>query len=88
MKRLSVSGATIDRMYTATFGLYSQSYTPDGNFMPFSPADYYQLSDGSTWDSGAGSHTATSSMMSGVSVIGNQITIEGGVWLIRRGFAC
>lgn len=71
---LSVSAVTIDRMYTATFGHYSQSYTAGGQFMLFSSADYYQLSDGSTWDSGAGSHPATYSTLSAVSVDGNQIT--------------
>ena len=66
--------ATIDRMYTATFGYYTQTFTPGGQFMVFSAADYYQLSNGTTWDSGAGYHPDTYASLASVAVDGATIT--------------
>lgn len=65
--------ATIDQMYTATFGQYTQSYTPGGAFMVFSPAHHYVLSDGSSWSAGAGWHPDTTAMLESVQVQGAQV---------------
>jgi hypothetical protein len=47
--------ATIDRMYTAPTGHLNQTYSPSvGTLFVIGKADYYELSDGSTWNSGAG----------------------------------
>jgi len=57
------TAATIDRMTIHTFGGYSQTYDPNSsssfekNFMIFGMANKYYLNDGSSWDSGAGSHS-------------------------------
>jgi hypothetical protein len=67
------SAATIDKMYTSTFGHYTQQYSPGGSFMIFSQADHYQLSDGTTWDSGAGWHPAVYSTVASVHVSGDRI---------------
>lgn len=67
--------ATIDTMYTATFGHYWQSHSAGSqSMMVFSQADYYLLDDGNTWDSGAGWHPDTDSTLSSISISGSTIT--------------
>jgi hypothetical protein len=61
-------------MNTATFGHYSQTYQPGGTFMVFSQADSYNLSDGTSWDSGAGWHPDTISTLAYVSATEDSIT--------------
>lgn len=63
-----VHAATIDTMTTRPFGGYAQNYAPGGSFQVFSPAWQYQLSDGSSWDSGAGWHPPTWAGLDSVSV--------------------
>jgi hypothetical protein len=70
----NVSATTIDIMHTATFGHYSEQFTPGSEFMVFSRADYYLLDDGSTWDAGAGWHPVTYAFLSSISVSGSTIT--------------
>jgi hypothetical protein len=60
---LAAAPETIDRMVTGTFGNYIQSYAPGGTFMVFGQADHYVLNDGSSWESGAGSHPTVHSML-------------------------
>lgn len=70
----NLNAATIDIMYTATFGHYRQSYSATSQqFMIFSQADYYFLDDNSTWESGAGWHPDTSSTVLSVNVLGDTI---------------
>ena len=70
----NVQSATIDIMYTATFGHYWQNYyASNQQFMIFSQADYYLLDDGSTWDSGAGWHPNTDSTLLSVNIVGTTI---------------
>lgn len=68
------SSATIDKMYTATFGHYTQDYQPGGDFVIFSKADYYLLNDGSTWESGAGWHPDTRSTLKKKVVEGDTVS--------------
>lgn len=68
------SAATIDRINTATFGHYDQEYLSSGAFLVFSTADEYVLSDGSSWDSGAGSSTPAYAKLKSVSTSGSSIT--------------
>lgn len=70
----TASATTIDRMNTATFGHYTQDYQPGGIFMVFSQADSYLLSDGTSWDSGAGSHADAYSTLASVTTSGSVIT--------------
>lgn len=63
---LVANAATIDRMNTATFGHYTQSYSPGGTFLVFSEADTYLLSDGTSWESGAGSVSPAYSTLASV----------------------
>ncbi|MBT9597240.1 MAG: hypothetical protein IV094_14760 [Vitreoscilla sp.] len=69
----SAHAATIDKMLTATFGHYEQYFQPGNPFMVFSPADWYELSDGTGWDSGAGSHPPTYAQLKKVVVDGDTI---------------
>lgn len=70
----SAAVATIDKMFTSTFGGYGESYVPGSNqFVLFSIADYYQLSDGSQWDSGAGWHPSLRAKLASVTVVGDDI---------------
>lgn len=74
-----IHALTIDRMVTAPFGQYIQTYDPAGyvsqrSFMIFGPADYYVLDDGTQWDAGAGSHPATTAGLQSVEVAGGTIT--------------
>lgn len=66
-------GATIDQMYTATFGHYSQTYDAGGQFMVFSQADHYVLNDQSTWESGAGWHPDAYASLASVRVEGSLV---------------
>lgn len=66
--------ATIDRMNTATFGGYSQSFMAGSEFMVFGQASNYELNDGTTWTSGAGWHPTTYSTLSGVTTNGASVT--------------
>jgi hypothetical protein len=80
----AAQAATIDKMFTATFGHYSQQYQPGGTFMVFSQADRYQLDDGSTWDSGAGWHPDTQVMLKSIESDGAKVRYtfeapEGGI---------
>jgi hypothetical protein len=68
------TAATINQMYLATFGHYTQTYNPGGQFMILSQADYYRLSDGTSWSSGAGWHPDTHSTLASVSISGSTIT--------------
>lgn len=68
-----VHAATIDTMTTMPFGGYSVSHYPGGSFQVFSPAWQYQLSDGSSWYAGAGSHPPTWAGLDSVSVSGSTI---------------
>lgn len=71
----SLAGAaTIDRMNVATFGHYTQDYYAGGTFLIFGSADSYQLSDGTSWASGAGSHAPAYSTLASVSTSGSSIT--------------
>lgn len=60
----NVQAATINRMTIHTFGDYRQTYDPnnvstyENKFNIFGMADTYYLSDGTFWESGAGSHVA------------------------------
>ena len=74
MISLESSAATIDQMLTATFGHYTQTYAPGSNFMIFSEADRYLLSDGTSWESGAGWQPDTSSRLERVFVEGDIIS--------------
>ncbi len=69
----AVAGPVINQMYTATFGHYVQTYQAGGQFMVFSMADYYALSDGSSWDSGAGWHPNAYSKAASIQVAGPNI---------------
>jgi hypothetical protein len=72
----SAWAATIDRMNTATFGHYTENYVPGSNFMVFSAADSYQLSDGTTWQAGAGWHPNAWSSLDSVTRDGSTITYQ------------
>lgn len=74
MISLELSAATIDQMLTATFGHYTQTYTPGSDVMIFSQADRYLLSDGTAWESGAGWHPDTYSRLERVFVEGDIIS--------------
>jgi hypothetical protein len=68
--------ATIDRMTTANFGNYF-----DDNSLTFGMAitswpDFYYLSDGTSWGSGAGSFQAGSGRPVNETVVGNTIRYE------------
>lgn len=63
---LVASAATIDRMNTATFGHYTENYSPGGSFLLFSGADTYLLNDGTSWESGAGSTSLAYSTLASV----------------------
>ncbi|WP_374565085.1 hypothetical protein [Ideonella sp.] len=76
--------ATIDKMFTATIGHYEQDHQVGQPFMIFPKADYYLLSDGTTWDSGAGSHSTTYASLKKVVIDGDYIRYvfdrpEGGI---------
>ena len=62
------SAPTIDQMLTASFG---QTYRPGGNVMIFGVSDRYLLSDGTSWESGAGSFTIAYSDLERVFVEGD-----------------
>lgn len=68
------SAATIDRINLATFGHYTQDYRPNGQFMLFSTADVYLLSDGSSWESGAGTASPAMVTFKSVTTSGSLIT--------------
>ena len=66
--------ATIDRIRTAPFGNYTQSFAPPGSrLMVLGSADVYELSDGTNWESGAGSLTEVFAGVSRVEADGNTL---------------
>lgn len=66
---VNARAATIDYMFTATFGYYWENFEPGNQrFMIFPLADYYQLSDQTTWEAGAGGHPSTRTTVSSIAV--------------------
>lgn len=63
----------IEQMYLGTFGHYTQDYSAGGSFMVFASADFYDLSNGASWDSGAGWHPSTYSTLAGAQVFGSKV---------------
>ena len=62
---------TIDSM---TFGVtYSQTYSPGNGLVLFGPAKTYYLSDGSSWQSGAGSYSTARALLDRVELSGTTI---------------
>ncbi len=62
--------ASIDKMFTATYNL---QYQPGYAFVLFSQADHYLLSDGSSWEAGAGSHPVTYATLKSVESDGQHV---------------
>jgi hypothetical protein len=66
--------AIIDLMNTTAFG----DYQPGDTFMVFGQAANYQLSDGTSWDSGAGTGHIAASTLESVTTTGSTITYTFG----------
>lgn len=64
-----VTHVTIDWMTTT--GGYSTTYQPGGTIRLLGRADTYHLSDGTSWQSGAGSYTQTFATLDHVEVVGD-----------------
>jgi hypothetical protein len=71
----SLTAATIDTILLSNFGGYSDTYTP-GTFSFNAPSEplSYQLSDGTSWQSGAGSFGWGHAMFSSVSLSGSTLS--------------
>ncbi|NHZ92222.1 PEP-CTERM sorting domain-containing protein [Massilia sp. CCM 8733] len=63
----------ITQMHTATIGHYWQEFSPNAQFMVFSIADRYKLSDGTEWKAGAGWHPSAYSTLASTAVDGSTI---------------
>lgn len=69
----AASTATIDKMTLKPFGGYMQTYTPGYGFGLFSTPYLYQVNDGNTWESGAGSFQAQKVNLLSVSSSGKNL---------------
>lgn len=70
----AASAVTIDRMVTGQPVGYGGYFPERGFFQVFNPASFYELSDGSTWQSGAGVHSHLTATLAGVDVRGDLIS--------------
>lgn len=68
------SAATIDRVRTSSIGGYAESYAPGIGLTILGLSEWYDLSDGTSWHSGAGTFSDPHAWVSGVSVNGTTIT--------------
>lgn len=67
---VAAQAATIDKMFTAS---YTLQHYPGYAFVLFSQADHYLLSDGSSWEAGAGTHPVTYAMLKSVESDGQRV---------------
>jgi hypothetical protein len=71
----NVQAATIDRMTTNSFTL-GETYTPGDHFEIAGDNDIYYVSDGTTWDSGAGSYSRSTFLQNSIQTQGSTLTFD------------
>lgn len=73
----SAAAATIDVMYVAPFGGYSEYAIPSSGYLGrvagLAQPDYYKLSDGTSWESGAGSFSDFRLTVTAIETVGSMV---------------